>query len=72
MVSEFPYGYPESVNGMGDKGCEQGSRYPEKCLNGNIGSTKTDLLSKETGIGKILCDTAPNKVFTVMPITTLG
>jgi hypothetical protein len=24
MVSEFPYGYLESVNGIGDKGCDHG------------------------------------------------
>jgi hypothetical protein len=37
-----------------------------------IVSTKTDLRSMETGIGKILCDTGANMVFTAMPITTLG
>jgi len=30
---------------MGDKGCDQGSRYPEKCLYGNVVTTKIDLLN---------------------------
>jgi hypothetical protein len=69
---DFPYGYLESVNGRDDKDCEQGSRYPEKYLYGNVVSTKTGLLSMETGIGIILCNTAAHKVFTAMLITTFG